>query len=165
MPFPATLEKRPCKHGHVSGRGAAGRCLECDRLRKSGKYDRAKSRARYETKREEIKKQTNAYRLAHPEKKMLWTAGERARRGGYPCTITLTDIAIPEFCPLLGIRLQRGTGKPGPASPSLDKIRPELGYVPGNVWVTSARANKLKNDATVQELQMLTEGLVRVLSN
>lgn len=42
-----------------------------------------------------------------------------------------------------------------PASPSLDKIIPSLGYVPGNVRIISARANLLKNDATVDELRAI----------
>jgi hypothetical protein len=82
------------------------------------------------------------------------------------CTITIHDIVIPEFCPLLGIRLEpgKGTGGAKAASPSLDKIRPELGYVPGNVWVISHRANVIKSDATLSELRMLVERLGNVLS-
>ena len=38
-------------------------------------------------------------------------------------------------------------------SPSLDRIRLELGYVKGNVRVISGRANLLKNDATIEELE------------
>jgi hypothetical protein len=30
------------------------------------------------------------------------------------------------------------------------------GYVPGNVWIVSRRANSIKSDANVAELQMLT---------
>lgn len=96
---------------------------------------------------------------------MLNAARERAKKSGHACTITVDDISIPEFCPLLGIKLERNKGgHVRPSSPSLDKIKPELGYVPGNVWVISHRANMLKSDATVQELQMLTERLARVLS-
>jgi hypothetical protein len=40
----------------------------------------------------------------------------------------------------------------GVLSPSLDRIKPELGYVPGNIQVISARANVMKNDATPEEL-------------
>lgn len=96
---------------------------------------------------------------------MLNGARERAKRGGYACTITVDDIVIPEFCPLLGLKLKRNKGgNVRPNSPSLDKIRPELGYVPGNVWVISHRANNVKSDASLLELQMLVERLARVLS-
>jgi len=40
-------------------------------------------------------------------------------------------------------------------SPSLDKLIPELGYVKGNITVMSVRANRIKNDATRQEIELL----------
>lgn len=90
---------------------------------------------------------------------MVRDAQIRAKKNGLPCTIAEADIVVPEFCPLLGIKLERGKSKPGPSSPSLDKIRPELGYVPGNIWVISHRANMIKQDATVQELELLVANL------
>lgn len=84
---------------------------------------------------------------------------------GYPCTITEQDVHIPEFCPLLGIPLFRGSrGIHCPNSPSLDKLVPALGYVPGNVLVISYRANSIKQDATLQELKDLTKSLEKILS-
>lgn len=65
------------------------------------------------------------------------------------------DISIPEFCPVLGLRLQHGSGKATDASPSLDRIDNTKGYVQGNVMVVSNRANLLKRDATPDELQRL----------
>lgn len=50
------------------------------------------------------------------------------------------------------LRRHNGTG-PAPDSPSLDRVIPELGYVPGNVIVISWRANNLKRDATIEELE------------
>lgn len=47
-----------------------------------------------------------------------------------------------------------GTGRGGKNnSPSLDRIRNELGYVRGNVIVISNRANRLKSDASIEELR------------
>ena len=37
-------------------------------------------------------------------------------------------------------------------SPTIDRIVPELGYVKGNVVVVSAKANRIKNDATITEI-------------
>ena len=82
---------------------------------------------------------------------MLFNARYRARHKGLPFAITTADIIIPERCPVLGIPImpafggtKRG-GKDG--SPSLDRIIPELGYVPGNIMVISHRANSLKRDS------------------
>ena len=42
-------------------------------------------------------------------------------------------------------------------SPSLDRIVPDRGYVPGNVRVVSDRANRLKGDRNLEELRRLAE--------
>jgi hypothetical protein len=77
---------------------------------------------------------------------MLSKAKSRARRHGVPFALDVTHIKIPLVCPVLGIVLVRGRGKCGsPNSPSLDRIVPELGYVPGNVIVVSWEANRIKN--------------------
>ncbi|MBB3990312.1 hypothetical protein [Croceicoccus naphthovorans] len=57
--------------------------------------------------------------------------------------------------PILGIPIYIAKGGRGGKdhSPSLDRIRPKLGYVPGNVIVISNRANRLKSDATIRELR------------
>jgi hypothetical protein len=67
----------------------------------------------------------------------------------------VADIVIPEVCPVLGIPMFRSKGKVGVKdhSPTLDKLIPELGYVSGNVYVISSRANRIKTDATRSELQ------------
>jgi hypothetical protein len=44
-------------------------------------------------------------------------------------------------------------------SPTLDRIDNSKGYIVGNVWVISMRANRLKSDATVDELMMLATNL------
>jgi hypothetical protein len=85
---------------------------------------------------------------------MLQNARVRARRAGVPFTITVNDIVIPTHCPILGIPLfpKQGRGG-GENSPSLDRVHNSRGYVPGNVIVISNRANRLKSDATVEELR------------
>lgn len=77
--------------------------------------------------------------------------------------ITLDDIKIPEFCPLLGIRLCSGTGVVSDSSPQLDRLRPELGYIPGNVAVISKRANSIKQDASAEELELIAANLRKLL--
>lgn len=64
---------------------------------------------------------------------------------------------VPSHCPILGLPLfvMVGTKGGGPNSPSLDKIEPSRGYVPGNVIVISNRANRLKSDASVEELRAI----------
>lgn len=88
---------------------------------------------------------------------LLARARSRAREAGLPCTITREDIVIPEYCPVLGIRMSFSGMENRSSSPSLDKIIPELGYVPGNSAIISHRANNLKNNGTVNEHRRIAD--------
>ena len=97
------------------------------------------------------------------EYRILTRAKSRAKQKNIPFNLTLEDIEVPETCPLLGIPIEIQPKKGyHPNSPSLDKIIPEKGYIKGNVWVISNRANTLKNDATIQELKTLVENLEKL---
>lgn len=91
--------------------------------------------------------------------RLFWEAKKRARERGLTFTIHPSDIIVPLRCPLLGIELRAGRGCQGAASPSVDRRDPRRGYEPGNVWVISYRANALKSDATVAELERLCRAL------
>ena len=99
---------------------------------------------------------------------MLSRCKYRAKQSGLFFNLTKDDVVIPEFCPVLGIKLRQmlidEEPKKGyhPKAPSLDRIIPELGYVKGNVRVISARANLLKNDATISELELVLQDLTRL---
>lgn len=60
------------------------------------------------------------------------------------------------ICPALGIKMEWGTRPFKPLSPSLDRIIPTKGYVKGNVEWISYRANTMKHDGTLEELESLT---------
>lgn len=90
-------------------------------------------------------------RRNNPELKMVYSARNRSKTHNVPCTIAATDIHIPKYCPVLGIELVM-SNKVTVATPSLDRIIPELGYVPGNICVISYRANRIKNDASLSEV-------------
>ena len=90
-----------------------------------------------------------------PRAQMVVSARSRAKKKGIVFDITREDIIIPKRCPLLGIPLEVGNGKMHRASPSLDRLFPELGYVKGNVRVISYKANSMKQDATAKELKRI----------
>lgn len=102
------------------------------------------------------------WRRKNPVTLLLTLARYRARKFGVPFNITKADIEIPKFCPILGIRLSRGIKHPSPKSPTLDRIIPCKGYVRGNVAVISYRANSIKRDATLQELEKLVQYIKRM---
>jgi hypothetical protein len=95
----------------------------------------------------------------------LWRrAKERAKQKGLPFSIDVSDVVIPERCPVLGIAIKKATGRLHDYSPSLDRIRPELGYVKGNTRIISQRANRLKCDGTAAEMKLIYEDLLRIES-
>jgi hypothetical protein len=101
--------------------------------------------------------------IKRAEKRMLYNAKKRATEQGLPFDLDLTDIVIPETCPVLGIPLVRGRGHSNKDdAPSLDKIVPGLGYVKGNVRVVSFRANSLKRDASFEEVELLYRDACRL---
>lgn len=100
-------------------------------------------------------RQCNSFKTRNPKKFMVQCAKVRANKAGVPFSITDEDFDIPEFCPVLGVKLESGTKKYHEASPSLDRIIPSKGYVPGNVVVMSFRANRIKGDATPEELRTI----------
>lgn len=95
-------------------------------------------------------------RRTKPEMHMLIRARVRAAEKGLPFELTRDDIAIPDRCPVLGIPIGLQPGTPGDASAELDRIDNAKGYVPGNVIVVSRRANRIKNDATIEELHRIS---------
>lgn len=107
-----------------------------------------------------------AHRRANPKLRMLSCAKMRAKEQSVPFNLTVPDFEIPGLCPILGIKLELNRGRGGfkDSSPSLDKIIPSKGYVKGNVVVISYRANRLKGDATVEEIESLVEWLKSVLT-
>lgn len=88
----------------------------------------------------------------------------RAKKQGIAFALTEADIVIPDVCPVLGIPLAPRVGLHGPqrCSPSIDRIDPNGGYVPGNVAVISHRANTLKSNATIAELEAVLAYMRRV---
>jgi len=89
--------------------------------------------------------------------RFLWLqAKTRAKRDSREFSIKENDIQIPKFCPVFGIELSVG----GPQhqrdnSPSIDRIDSTKGYTPDNVRVISYRANTIKNNATIEELEAI----------
>lgn len=64
---------------------------------------------------------------------------------------------------MLGLLLKQGTCKRRlPESPSLDRLIPERGYVPGNVAVISWRANTIKSNADYRQIGAVYRWLKRL---
>ena len=93
------------------------------------------------------------------EYRLFKGAAHRAKEDQLPFDLDVTDIVIPNVCPLLKIPLLKTNTEGGPFmnSPSLDKIIPKLGYVKGNIQVVSFKANTMKSNATLEEIELLAK--------
>lgn len=78
----------------------------------------------------------------------------RAKAKGLPFDLELTDVIIPKTCPVLGIPL-KWSDKITNETPSIDRLVPEKGYIKSNCMVISMKANRLKNNASKEELEAI----------
>lgn len=74
------------------------------------------------------------------------------------------DLVMPKRCPLLGVELIMYTDTQTSHEDkdklwSIDRRDPSKGYVKGNVWIVSYRANQIKSDATLEELETIARNL------
>lgn len=159
---------------YAKGKGMFGKrsiCKECDHLMHNTDEYRERRRIRRNERRKnepdylEKERQSNLKTILSNEnsykKYLLRGAKQRAKLKGIPFDISYTDFDIPEYCPLLNIKLVKHVGdkEKYDNSPSLDRIIPELGYVKGNVWIISDRANRIKSNASLEELELLVQNL------
>jgi hypothetical protein len=89
-------------------------------------------------------------------KNTLKTAKVRAEANNLDFNLEPEDFKMPKSCPVLGLELRWGD-KITANTPSFDRVVPELGYIKGNVRIISMRANRLKNNATIEEMEKILE--------
>jgi hypothetical protein len=115
-----------------------------------------------EENKETIREKGREYYRRKPENRMLNRARARAKKQGLEFNLTEEDIKIPTKCPLLGIELFVAEGRKSVKdnSASLDRIDSSKGYVKGNVWVISHKANTMKSNATLEEMKTLVKNWI-----
>ncbi len=104
-------------------------------------------------------------RRSGPQRLKRWVhkVKQKGRQRGLEATMVLEDVMpLPETCPVFGMKLIYPGDRydyRGPDNASIDRIDNDQGYVKGNVWVVSYRANTLKNNASISELKRLVRAL------
>lgn len=86
------------------------------------------------------------------KKQLISMARHRSRVRGHDFNLLPEDIEIPAKCPVLGIPIKFSDVKNRHNSPSIDRIKPELGYVPGNVIVVSWLANDIRRNFSPDDI-------------
>lgn len=90
---------------------------------------------------------------------LLNAAKARSKKNGLTFDLTIDDIKFPEYCPILGIKLEFNEKYCKDNSYSIDRIDSNKGYVKGNVQIISHKANTMKSNANLNELKKLVEFL------
>lgn len=90
-----------------------------------------------------------------------------AKRRGIFFDLQYTDFELPEYCPILNVKLEYGAGKNGnsPYHATLDRIDNSKGYIKGNVMIISRLANAMKNEASFEQLQQFINNYSILLNN
>jgi len=100
----------------------------------------------------------NAQRRTVPERIIFGLAKRRAKCNNVPFSLEKSDIVVHTVCPVFGTPMSYQpdpTRRQHDGSPTLDRIDPGRGYVKGNVCVISWRANRIKSDATLAEIEAI----------
>jgi len=106
----------------------------------------------------------SSYRKNNPFLHRCTRAKNRASNLGLPFNLT------PEYleeiwtgsCPVLGVSLNLVTDRSDEYAAELDRFNPELGYVKGNVHWLSRKANRIKNNTSVEILENLLKWMRNV---
>jgi len=136
---------KPCRKGHISQKYVSNMgCVECRNLKNKSLENRKISSDEYG--------KLNAKYI----KAMWWRAKKRAEKTNIIFDIQLEDIIIPKKCPVFDFEFIVGKGKgPTDMSPSLDRIDNTKGYIKGNIQVISFKANRIKNDCNIDDIEKL----------
>lgn len=122
---------------------------DCHRI-----WERVRAQQRRANNPEDYRTYDREYKRSHRAQTALVRAKRRALKCGVPFNLTIEDLPpIPDICPVLGVPFVCGEGRVVPESLTLDRIDLALGYVRGNVMWLSHRANAMKQNASLEQLQ------------
>lgn len=142
---PEYFYQRPNNHGYHSW------CKTCSKT-----LNKLKKRENYQfIDRDKENTRQRDLRKKYPLTYILKEIRKKCRNENIEYNLIKEQITIPKFCPVLGIEMIVGhTIKD--YSPSIDRINPKGGYTMNNIVIISYRANRLKKDATLEELRLLS---------
>lgn len=122
---------------------------DCHRI-----WERVRAQRRRNNNPDGCRAYSREYKRSHRAQTALARAKRRALKRGVSFNLAIEDLPpIPDICPVLGVPFASGERRVAPESLTLDRIDSALGYVRGNVMWLSHRANAMKQDACLEQLQ------------
>ena len=146
--------------------GLTNQCKQCmTSYRNSNKeYNRKYMEDRRKTDNDKVKEIRNRSYSKDPARKLYNSAKSRSKRYNIPFNIELKDVVIPEKCPVLEIPFIQGIKGDYQYTYSLDRIDNTKGYIKGNIQVITNKANSMKNSATIDELKVFCENMLKIIN-
>lgn len=115
-----------------------------------------KSREYHHANRDKVLEYNRKVKYTQGHKKLWSAAQKRAKDAGIQFTLERQDVKalcdITLTCPILGIPIRPSDGAINDGSPTLDRMDNSEGYTPDNVWLISYKANRMKSNASLAEL-------------
>lgn len=115
--------------------------------------------------REEISEQKRKSRLNNYEAEIYRKCRYRAEQRGLDFNLDISDIVIPDVCPILEVPFVYGDKGDYSYPPSINRIDNSKGYVKGNIQIISMKANTMKNSANPEELYKFCKNILRYSPN
>lgn len=104
-------------------------------------------------KSEDYKKKKIKYLNENYAKRTIRALKNRSFGRNMEFSLKEEDILLPEFCPLLDVKLNYNVGEGhNYNAASIDRIDNSKGYTKDNIWTISRLANTMKANATKQQL-------------
>ena len=106
-------------------------------------------------------------RIKSPQYRLWLSSKSSSTARGREHTIRPEDIPCPTHCKYLGIEIDYRTARERGRlrawnAPSIDRIDSSKGYVLGNIQVISDLANRMKQEATIEQLVSFARGVLKI---
>jgi len=85
----------------------------------------------------------------------LTQAKYRARKRDIEFSVSVSDLKVPDICPIMGIPIIQSEGRRTDNSSSVDRVDNNKGYTPDNTRIISWLANGRKGDLTIEQIDRL----------
>ena len=95
---------------------------------------------------------TASWEKTSEEYKIWHRAKSRAKKKGLDFDLEISDINIPDVCPVFKTPFDKNNKD---YTYSIDRIDPRKGYIKNNIMIISNKANRIKSDASVKEIEQV----------
>jgi hypothetical protein len=122
---------------------------------------KSKANMYYKNNQDKEKARKKKWTEENPLLNIWFRLKDRAIRKKLDFDLDVSDLTMPEVCPILGLSLEKGEKGKQANSPSVDRIDNTIGYIKGTIQIISDLANSMKRDATPEQLIMFADWIYK----